>query len=117
VDAGGAQKGAGAWAERRGRGSWQRARVRTRLSTAGTGRAELIGKAHGAEKERRGARGNGSKTSELGPRGRERREAHGRGKLPLTGGSHLSGGTGAWACGLAGPSWAGWAALPFFLFV
>jgi hypothetical protein len=67
VDADGAQKGAGALAERRGLGSWRRARVRTRWSKTGAGRAELTGKAHGAEKERRDAWGNGSATCELGP--------------------------------------------------
>jgi hypothetical protein len=49
---GGAQKGAGAWAERLGRGSRRRARVHTRWSTAGVGRAELTGKAHDAERDR-----------------------------------------------------------------
>jgi hypothetical protein len=34
-------------------------------------------------------------------------------KSPLTGGTHLSGGAGAWAHGLAGPSWVGWAGLAF----
>jgi hypothetical protein len=34
--------------------------------------AELIGQAHGAEREERGARGNGSATGDLGPRDRER---------------------------------------------
>jgi hypothetical protein len=34
-------------------------------------------------------------------------------KPPLTGGAHLLGGTDVRARGLAGPSWAGWAALPF----
>jgi hypothetical protein len=48
---GGAQKGAGAWAERHGRGSRRRARVRARWSMAGAGRAELTGEAHGAERE------------------------------------------------------------------
>jgi hypothetical protein len=48
-----------------------------------------------------------------GQREREReRRVRGR-ELPLTGGSHLSGGASARARGLAGPSWAGWAALPF----
>jgi hypothetical protein len=36
------------------------------------GGAELIGQAHGAEREERGARGNGSATGDLGPRDRER---------------------------------------------
>jgi hypothetical protein len=35
-------------------------------------RAELTGLAHGAEREKRDARGNGSTTSDLGPRDRER---------------------------------------------
>ena len=43
---------------------------------------------------------------------RERETARERG-LPLTGGVRLSGGTGAWARGLAGLSWAGWAAFSF----
>jgi hypothetical protein len=65
-------KRAGAWAERRGQGSWRRARVRTRWSTAGEGRAELTGEAHGAERERERVRGgNGSATDSAGPRGRE----------------------------------------------
>jgi hypothetical protein len=62
-----AQKGAGVWAERRGRGSRRRARVRARWSTAGVGRAKLTGEAHDAERERRGARGNGSAHGRAGP--------------------------------------------------
>jgi hypothetical protein len=85
------------------------------------------------EREKRDARGNGSATGEPGPRGRGRREAL-RGKQhaptgrphraeserererererkrPLTGGSHLSGGTGA------RPGWAElgcWGTFPF----
>jgi hypothetical protein len=50
-------KGARAWVERRGRGSRRRARVRARWSTVGAGRAELTGKAYGAEREREGAHG------------------------------------------------------------
>jgi hypothetical protein len=87
----------------------------------------LTGRVHGAEREGRGARGNGSATGEPGPRGRERRTAWvkkpaptGRpqwGKseresarereLPLTGEVRLSGGAGAQARGLAGPSCSG----------
>jgi hypothetical protein len=44
-------KRAGAWAERLGQGSRRRARVRTRWSTAGEGRAELTGEAHNADRE------------------------------------------------------------------
>jgi hypothetical protein len=76
-------------------------------------RAELTGLAHGAEREKRDARGNGSTTGDLGPRDRERKRGRGRrktgadrsaplgsereregvreGELPLTGGVHLSG--------------------------
>jgi hypothetical protein len=43
----------------------------------------------------------------------ERGSARGRGDLPLTGGVRLSSGAGARARGLAGPTWAGWAALSF----
>jgi hypothetical protein len=45
--------------------------------------------------------------SERGREGARERE------LPLTGGVRLSSGAGARARGLAGPTWAGWAALPF----
>jgi hypothetical protein len=68
-----AQKGARAWAERWGRRSWRRARVRARWSTVGTGRVELTGEAHGAERETGGAWGNGSAPGRAGPRGREGR--------------------------------------------
>jgi hypothetical protein len=62
---------------RRGREIRRRARVRTRWSTAGEGRANLTGRVHGAEREKRGARGNGSATGKPGPRGRERGDARG----------------------------------------
>jgi hypothetical protein len=91
-------------------------RVRTRRSTASAERAELTGQAHGAEREERGARGNGSATGDPGPRDRERgsaraketgadrsaplgsereREGAREGELPLTGGVRLSDGAGA----------------------
>jgi hypothetical protein len=95
-----------------------------RWSTAGAGRAELIGEAHGAEREDgrvgatarclaeqareaegRGARGRGNRRRQpgaTGQRGREGGSARGQ-KLPLTGGAHLSGGAGARARSLAGP--------------
>jgi hypothetical protein len=126
-----------AWAERRGRGSRRCARVRAHWSTAGAGRAELTGEAHGAERERRGTRataqrlaeraceteraegrgeGKTTGTDKLAPLGRER-EGGAWGQKPLlTGGAHLSGGGGARArgrvawLGRAGPSWV---ALPF----
>jgi hypothetical protein len=62
---------------RRGRESGRGARVRTRRSTADAGRADLTGRIHDTQRERekRGARGNGSATGEPGPRGRERGEA------------------------------------------
>jgi hypothetical protein len=61
---------------RRGRGFRRRARVRTRRSTARAGRAELTGRVHNTEREKRDARGNGSAPGEPGPRGRERRGTH-----------------------------------------
>jgi hypothetical protein len=47
--------------------------VRTRRSTTGAGRAELTGRVHGAEREKRGARGNDSAPGRTGPRDKERR--------------------------------------------
>jgi hypothetical protein len=67
---GGAQKGARTWAERPGRGSRRRARVRARWSTAAAGRPELTGEAHGVEREK-GHAGNGSAPGSVGPRDRE----------------------------------------------
>jgi hypothetical protein len=48
----GSKKGAGHVGGRRGRETRRHAQVRTRRSTAGAGRAELIGQAHSAEKEK-----------------------------------------------------------------
>jgi hypothetical protein len=48
----GSKKGAGRVGGCRGREIRRRARVHTRRSTAGTGRAELIGQAHSAEREK-----------------------------------------------------------------
>jgi hypothetical protein len=102
----------------------------------GAGRAELTGKAHGAEREREGARGattqrlaeraceaemeegraEGKTTgaNKLAPRGREREGGKCAGQKPsLTGGAHLSGGAGP------RPGWAelGWFGLEWlFLF-
>jgi hypothetical protein len=54
----------------------------------------------------------------LAPLGRERvREGARARELPLTGGTHLSGGAVALARGLAGSSWVGWAALPLSFFL
>jgi hypothetical protein len=113
----GSKKGAGRMGERRCREIRRRARVRTRRSTARAEGAELTGHAQGAEREEKGARGNGSATGGPGPRDRERgsarvqktgpdrsaplgseqeREgARERGELPLTDGVRLSGGAGA----------------------
>jgi hypothetical protein len=126
----GTQKGLGAWAERRGRGSRRRARVRTRWSTTGARRAELTGKAHGIEREK-GRAGNDLAPRSADPRDRERRgtragEATGadksallgsereegkgaRDRLLLTGRTRLSGAAGArpgWVeLGWFGPEW------------
>jgi hypothetical protein len=79
----------GSWARgrRRGREIRRCARVRTRRSTASVEKAKLIGRAHDAEREERGVRGNGSATGDSGPRDRER-ECAGEGKLALTGWPH-----------------------------
>jgi anti-sigma factor ChrR (cupin superfamily) len=52
------------------------------------GGAELIGQAHGAEREERGVRGNGSVTGDPGTRDRERERVSGRRKLAPTGWLH-----------------------------
>jgi hypothetical protein len=99
--------------------------VRTRRSTAGVGRADLTGQAHGAEREKgtHGAtaqqlanraceteREEGSAGEETGadrsaPLGSEReREGARERELPLTGGVRLLGGAAARARGMAGPS-------------
>jgi hypothetical protein len=95
---------------RRGREIRRRALVRTRRSTASAEGAELTKQAHGAEREERGARDNGSAVGDPGPRDTERergstraektgadrsaplgsereREGAHEGELPLTGGA------------------------------
>jgi hypothetical protein len=74
-------KGAGHVGGRRGRETRRRARMRTRRSTTSVGKAELTRLAHGAEREKRDARGNGSTAGDPGPRGREREGARERRKL------------------------------------
>jgi hypothetical protein len=99
--------------------------VRARWSTAGAGRAELTGKAHSVERERRGARATAQHLAERAretekeegrageatgadmsaPLGSEREGGKGaQDKLQLTGGTRLSRATGA------RPDWAelGW---------
>jgi hypothetical protein len=73
----GSKKGAGHMGGCRGREIRRRARVRTRRSTASAEGAELTEQAHGAEREERGARGNGLATGDPGPRDREREGARG----------------------------------------
>jgi hypothetical protein len=53
----GAQKELGAWAGDVAEDPGERERVRTRWSTADTGKAELTGGSHGAARERASARG------------------------------------------------------------
>jgi hypothetical protein len=120
---------------RRGQEIRRRARVRTRRSMMSAEGAELTGQAHSAERERKWARGATSRRlairaheiererkrageknwrRQIGPLGSERgREGAREGELPLTGGVRLSDGAGARARGLAGPTWASWAALSF----
>jgi hypothetical protein len=64
----GSNKGAGHVGGLRGREIRRRARVRTRRSTAGAGRAYLTGQAHGTEREE-GTRG--ATTQQLANRARE----------------------------------------------
>jgi hypothetical protein len=68
----GSKKGVGRVGGRRGRETRRRARVHKRRSTAGARKAELAGLVHGAGREKRDARGNGSMTGDPGPRDRER---------------------------------------------
>jgi hypothetical protein len=106
-----------------------------RWSTAGAGRAELTGEAHGAARRRASARGQRLGDWQNGPaKQREKRGARAKKPTPtawphwaasererrvrgrellLTSGSHLVGGAGSRARGLARPSWVSWAALPF----
>jgi hypothetical protein len=73
----GSKKGAGRMGRRRGQETRQHARVRTRRSTAGTGKADLTRQAHSAEREKGTRGGNGSA---LANRAREtERELTGKG--------------------------------------
>jgi hypothetical protein len=56
----GSKKGVGRVGGRRGRETRRRARVRTRRSTAGAGKADLTRQAHGAEREKGTHGSNGS---------------------------------------------------------
>jgi hypothetical protein len=93
------------------------------------GRGGLTGRVHGAEREKET---RGATTQQLANRARETEREEGRAGdetgtdrsaplgserergLPLTGEVRLSGGAGVRARGLAGPSWADWAAFPFY---
>jgi hypothetical protein len=68
----GSKKGAGRMGGRRGREIRRRARVRTRRSMASVEGAKLTRLAHGAEREERGVRDNGSATGDPSLRDRER---------------------------------------------
>ena len=72
----GSKKGAGHVGERRGREIQRRARVRTRRSMAGAGRADLTGRVHGVERERRGALGATAQQLANRAREAEREGAH-----------------------------------------
>ena len=92
-----------------------------RRSTASAEGAELTGQAHGAEREERGARGNGSATGDPGLRDRERERGSARGrKLELICWPHWAASEGGRArararglAGLSGPAWL----LSLFLFL
>jgi hypothetical protein len=133
----GSKKGAGHVGGRRGRETRRRARVRTRWSTAGARKADLTMQAHDVEREKgtRGAtawrlanraheteREREERAGEVtganrlrslsSERVREREGTRER-ELQLTGGVRLSGAACAWARGLTGLNWAGWAAFSF----
>jgi hypothetical protein len=112
----GSKKEVGRVGGRRGREIQRRARVRTRRSTASAEGAELTGRPT-TQREERGAWGNGSATSDPGPRDRERARggeklaptyqphwAASEGELPLTGGVRLSDGAIVRARGQFGPA-------------
>jgi hypothetical protein len=74
---------------RRGRETQRRARVRTRRSMAGAGKANLTGRVHDAEREKGARRGNGSALMNRSRETeRERGRASGRSKLASIGRSH-----------------------------
>jgi hypothetical protein len=75
----GSKRGAGHVGGRCGREIRQRARVRTRWSTAGAGRAELAWRVLGAERERRGTRG--ATAQRLANRARETKREEGRAQV------------------------------------
>jgi hypothetical protein len=73
----------------------------------------LANRARETEREE-GRAGEETSTNRSAPLDNEReREGARERKPPLIGGVRLSDGAGALARGLAGPSWAGWAAFPF----
>jgi hypothetical protein len=105
----GSKKGAGHVGGRRGRETRRCARVRTRRSSAGAGKADLTRQAH--------KRATETGTDRSTPLGSEReREGTLEGEPPLTGGVRLSGGAGARARGLAGLSGPTGLLSPLFFF-
>jgi hypothetical protein len=72
---------------RRGQEFRRRARVRARRSTAKAVRAELIGRVHGAEREKRGAR---AKAQRLAERAHETEREEGRSWGEATGADMLA---------------------------
>jgi hypothetical protein len=86
---------------------------RERKGALGATAQQLANRAREGEREEKRA-GEETGADRSAPLGSEReREGERERELPLTGGVRLSGGAGARARGLAGPSWAGWAAFPF----
>jgi hypothetical protein len=83
----GSKKGAGHVDRCHGREIRRRARVRTRRSTAGTGRAELTGQAHGAEREK-GTRG--ATTQQLANWAHETERERGSARVKKTGADRLA---------------------------
>jgi hypothetical protein len=83
----GSKKGAGCVGGRRGRETQRRARVRTRRSTAGAGKAEMTRQAHGAEREKGTC---GATARRLVNRARETKRERGSARVKKTGADRLA---------------------------
>jgi hypothetical protein len=98
----------------RGEGGTDKAGPRHREKRGRAGQRLGTGEPGPRDRERESERAKEIGADRSGPLGSEReREGAREREPPLTGGVHQSGGAGARARGLAGLSWAGWAAFLF----